>query len=267
MLRVSEAELDLLRLVRGRGASGVGMAARSRGVATVMRIEIWSDILCPWCAIGKANLDAALAEFEHADEVEVLWRSFELDPGAPAVREGDYAAMLARKYGTTVAGGEAMVRRMSGYAAEAGLRFRLDRARPGNSFDAHRLVHLAADRGLQSAVKERFLRGYLSEGEAIGEHETLVRLATEVGLDPDEVRDVLASDAYADAVREDESEAHQVGVSGVPMFLIDRRVSVPGAQSSDVMLRFLRRAWREGHPPTTIGDEIADGTVCGPDGC
>jgi predicted DsbA family dithiol-disulfide isomerase len=232
-----------------------------------MRIDIWSDIVCPWCAIGKAHLDSAIAEFEHADEIEVVWRSFELDPGAPAVRDGDYAAMLARKYGTTMAGGQSMVRQMTDKAADAGLEFHLDRARPGNSFDAHRLVHLAAERGIQTAVKERLLSGYLSEGEAIGEHETLVRLAGDAGLDPDEVRDVLASDAYANAVRADESEALQLGVSGVPLFLIDHRLAVPGAQPVEVILQALRRAWRESQPLVMVADEDTDGPACGPDGC
>ncbi|WP_116043458.1 DsbA family oxidoreductase [Amycolatopsis palatopharyngis] len=231
-----------------------------------MRIDIWSDIVCPWCAIGKAQLDAALAQFEHADEIELVWRSFELDPGAPAVRDGDYAAMLARKYGTSAAGGEAMVQRMTATAAEAGVEFHLDRARPGNSFDAHRLVHLAADRDLQLVVKQRFLQAYLSEGEAIGEHETLTRLATQAGLDPDEVRDVLASDAYADAVRADESEALRLQISGVPLFLVDGRLAIPGAQPPEVILQTLHRAWRE-RPVLAVNSEIGDAPSCGPQGC
>jgi predicted DsbA family dithiol-disulfide isomerase len=232
-----------------------------------MRIDIWSDIVCPWCAIGKAHLDAALAQFEHADETELVWRSFELDPGAPAVRDGDYPTMLAQKYGTTVAGGEAMVQRMTTTAAESGLEFHLDRARPGNSFDAHRLVHLAADRGRQLAVKQRFLQAYLSEGEAIGEHETLVRLAAEAGLDPEEARGVLASDAYADAVRADESEALRLEITGVPLFLVDGRLAIPGAQPTEVILRTLRRAWSERPVLTTISGEVGDAPTCGPDGC
>jgi predicted DsbA family dithiol-disulfide isomerase len=232
-----------------------------------MRIDIWSDIVCPWCAIGKAHLDAALAQFEHADETELVWRSFELDPGAPAVRDGDYGTMLARKYGTTVAGGEAMVQRMTATAAEAGLEFHLDRARPGNSFDAHRLVHLAADRGVQLPVKQRFLQAYLSEGEAIGEHETLVRLAAEAGLDPEEARGVLTSDAYADAVRADESEALRLEITGVPLFLVDGRLAIPGAQPTEVILQALHRAWRERPVLSTISGAVGDAPTCGPDGC
>ncbi len=229
-----------------------------------MRIEIWSDIVCPWCAIGKAHLDTALAEFEHAGEVDIVWRSFELDPGAPAVREGEYSEMLARKYGTTVDGGQAMVQQMSERAAESGLHFGLERARPGNSFDAHRLVHLAAERGIQNQVKGHFLRAYLSEGEAIGEHATLQRVAVDAGLDPVEVREVLDSDAYGEAVRADESEALERAITGVPLFLVDGRFAIPGAQPAELILQTLQRAWRESHEAVTV---VGGGAVCGPDGC
>ncbi|HEY9475581.1 MAG TPA: DsbA family oxidoreductase [Mycobacteriales bacterium] len=229
-----------------------------------MRVEIWSDVVCPWCAIGKAHLDAALAEFEHADEVDVVWRSFELDPGAPPVKEGDYATMLARKYGTNVAGGQAMIDRVSRAAADAGLTFHLEQARPGNSFDAHRLVHLAADNGLQMRVKERFLRGYHCEGKAIGDHDVLERLAVDAGLDQAAVRGVLDSDSYADAVRADEAEAARLGVSGVPMFLVDGRFAIPGAHPAEVILQTLRRAWETQQPTVTV---VGGGQVCGPDGC
>lgn len=213
-----------------------------------MRVEIWSDVVCPWCGIGKAHLDAALVEFEHGDEVEVVWRSFELDPGAPPVKEGDYATLLARKYGTDLAGGEAMIARVTGAAANAGLTFNLARARPGNSFDAHRLVHRAAQRGIGTKVKERFLRGYLCETEAIGDHEVLERLAVDAGMDPDDVRDVLGSDAHADEVRADEAAAGRLGVSGVPTFLVDRRFAIGGAQPAEVILQTLRRAWDTRQP-------------------
>jgi predicted DsbA family dithiol-disulfide isomerase len=233
-------------------------------VAPSMRIEIWSDVVCPWCAIGKAHLDAALADFEHAGEVEVVWRSFELDPGAPPVREGDYVEILARKYGTTPAGAKGMVDQMTSKAAAAGLDFSLDRARPGNSFDAHRLVHMGAERGRQTQVKERLLQAYLSEGAAIGERQTLENLAVELGFDPVEVRAVLASDAYADAVRADEAEGLELEITGVPLFLVDRRFAIPGAQPADVILQTLRRAWDEGRRPVTV---TGDGDACGPDGC
>lgn len=229
-----------------------------------MRIDIWSDIVCPWCAIGKARLDIALAEFEHADAVDIVWRSFELDPGAPAVREGEYSAMLARKYGTDVGSAQNMVQQMSDTAAAVGLDFELERAHPGNSFDAHRLVHLAADRGMQLQVKDRFLHAYLCEGEAIGERATVERIAVDAGLDAEQVREVLDSDAYADAVRADESQALELGVTGVPFFLIDGRFAIPGAQPPELILQALQRAWQESHQPVMV---VGDGGVCGPDGC
>jgi len=228
-----------------------------------MRIEIWSDIVCPWCAIGKAHLDAALAEFEHADEVQIVWRSFELDPGAPRVKDGPYAERLARKYGTSVDAARAMVDRMTQTAAAAGVEFHLEDARPGNTFDAHRVLHLAAERGLQTQVKERFLRAYLAEGEPIGDPATVERLAVDAGLDGAEVRHVLDSEAYAAEVRADEEEALEHGWSAVPLFLIDRMFAIPGAQAPDVILRTLRRAWEKTHLVTVVGG----GEACGPDGC
>jgi predicted DsbA family dithiol-disulfide isomerase len=229
-----------------------------------MRIDIWSDIVCPWCAGGRAHLDAALADFEHADEVEIVWRSFELDPGAPPVRDGEYAEILARKYGTTTAGAQAMVDQMTAKAAAAGLDFRLERARPGNSFDAHRLVHLGAERGRQDAVKQRFLQAYLSEEAPIGEHDTLERLAVEAGLQRDEVRAVLGSDTYADAVRADEARARELQIDAVPFFVVGGRFGIPGAQPADVVLQTLRRAADERRGPVTVPGE---GAACGPDGC
>ena len=230
-----------------------------------MRIDIWSDVVCPWCAIGMSHLETALSAFEHSDEVEVVWRSFELDPGAPSVRSGDYVSLLARKYGASESGARAMVERMTRTAAESGLDFDLLHARPGNTFDAHRLVHLAADRGLQMQVKKRFFQGYLSEGAAIGDHDELERLAVDAGLDGGEVRTVLVSDAYAEAVRADEDAALRIGASAVPLFVVDRRLAVSGAQPPDVLLQVLRRAWDERAPVVVAA--TGDGNACGPEGC
>ena len=156
-----------------------------------MHVEIWSDIACPWCYVGKRRFEAALAAYEHADEVTVTWRSFELDPHAPREREHDATTHLSEKYGTTREEALAMHARMTETAAEEGLEFRFDIARGGNTFDAHRLLHLAAAHGAQDAMKERLLRGYLGEGEPIGDPAALERLAVEIGLPADEVRDVL----------------------------------------------------------------------------
>lgn len=217
-----------------------------------MQVEIWSDVVCPWCAIGKRRFEAALARFPHRDEVQVRWRSFELDPGAPRERAGDLADHLAAKYGMSREQAEGFERQMSEQAAGEGWEFRLDRARNGNSFDAHRLIHLAAERGVQDAVKERLLRAYLTHGERIGDPETLVRLVAEAGLDEAESRAVLASDGYADAVRADERQAQAYGISGVPFFVIDRRYGVSGAQPAEALLQALQTAWAEANPLTVL---------------
>ncbi len=225
-----------------------------------MRVEIWSDIVCPWCAIGKARFEKALAGAPYRDEVEVVWRSFELDPHAPARREGDYVAMLARKYRASREQAQAMVDRMTEHAADEGLVFDFSIAKPGNTFDAHRVLHLAGERDVQHDVAERFLRGYHSEGEAIGDHDTIRRLAVEAGLEEDEVADVLATDRYARAVRADEEQAFEFGCSGVPFFVLDRRFAIPGAQSADVMRQALDRAHAVAAPleVVTTGGTSAD---------
>ncbi|MGI8845725.1 MAG: DsbA family oxidoreductase, partial [Thermoleophilaceae bacterium] len=194
-----------------------------------MRIEIWSDVVCPWCFIGKRRLEAALQRFAHRDDVELIWRSFELDPGAPAAREGDYASRLAEKYGRSVPEAQKMIDSMAAAGAADGLDLRFDIARAGNTFDAHRLLHLAAERDTQGALKERLFQAYFTEGEAIADHDTLVRLAGEVGLEPTGVESVLGEGTYADAVRSDEERARRYGIAGVPFFVVDEKFGVSGA--------------------------------------
>lgn len=232
-----------------------------------LRIDIWSDIACPWCYVGKRRLEQALARFPHKDDVDIAWRAFELDPSAPRVRDPSqsYAERLARKYGTSPAQGQAMIDRMVGAAAEDGLALRFDHIRPGNTFDGHRLLHLAHERGKQDALKERLLRAYLTEGQAIGEPEVLLPLAREVGLDEQEVRDVLGGDRYAAEVRQDEALARELGITGVPFFVLAGRLGVSGAQTADVLLGALDRAWSELHKPEL--EQFAEGAACGPDGC
>jgi predicted DsbA family dithiol-disulfide isomerase len=223
-----------------------------------VQVEIWSDVVCPWCAIGKVRFERALAGLA-GDDVEVRYRSFELDPTTPAVVEGDYVARLAAKYRTSTAQAQAMIDRMTAQAAAEGLAFDFSVARPGNTFDAHRLLHLAADRGVQHALKGRLLTGYLSEGAAIGTHDALRRLATEAGLDGDEVDRVLGGDAYAGAVRADERQARAYGITGVPFFVIDRRHGVSGAQPAEVLWQVMEQARRDTPPATGPGpDESHD---------
>jgi predicted DsbA family dithiol-disulfide isomerase len=229
-----------------------------------MNVEIWSDIACPWCYVGKRRFEAALESFDHRDDVTVTWRSFELDQQAPDERPGERAAHLAAKYGVPVEQAREMERHMTEVAAGEGLEFRFDIARSGNTFDAHRVVHLAAERGLQDAVKERLLRAYQGEGELMSDHDALARLAAEAGLDADEVRDVLASDRYADAVRADEATARSLGISAVPFFVVDRQFGASGAQPPEVLADLLHRGWEAQRPSMSV---VAEGDACGPDGC
>ncbi len=228
-----------------------------------MHVEIWSDIACPWCYVGKRRFETALAGFEHRDGVRVTWRSFELDPSAPAERTGDGAQHLADKYGMSRDEALAAQQRLTDVAAGEGLAFRFDRSRGGNTFDAHRVVHLAADHDLQDAMKERIMRAYLEEGELISDAAVLERLAVEVGLDAGEVRSVLAGDRYADEVRADERTAAGLGIHAVPFFVVDRKIGASGAQPPEVLLELLRQAWPE-QPAVQV---VADGATCGSDGC
>lgn len=232
-----------------------------------LRVDVWSDIACPWCYVGKRRLEAALARFPYRDEVEVVWRAFELDPSAPRERssEGTYAERLAKKYGSSVAEAEGMITRMTDVARDDGLDFRFDRIRPGNTFDAHRLLHLAGERGTQDALKERLLLGHMTEGVPIGDPETLLRLASEAGLDPDEARATLASDAFAAEVRADEDEAAALGIHGVPFFVLGGKYAVSGAQPTALLLGALEKAWQE--TAAARPELFAEGAVCGPDGC
>jgi len=219
-----------------------------------MEIEIWSDIACPWCYVGKRRFEAALARFEHADETTVTWRSFELDPSAPRERSGEGAAHLAEKYGMSVEQARASQAGLAATAAGEGIEMRFDIQRMGRTFDAHRLVHLGAEHGVQDAVKERLMRAYFSEGALMSDPETLVELAGEAGLDRDEVRSTLSSDRFADEVRGDEREARRLGISAVPTFVADRAIGVSGAQPAEQLLAFLREAWtRRAAPVQSAG--------------
>jgi predicted DsbA family dithiol-disulfide isomerase len=228
-----------------------------------VEVEIWSDIACPWCYVGKRRFEAALARFEHRDDVRVTWRSFELDPSAPLEREGDRAARLAEKYGMTLEQAKAAERQLTELAAGEDLDFRFDIARSGLTFDGHRIIHLAAEHDLQDAVKERLLRAYFTEGELVGDHDTLVRLATEVGIPEDEARATVTSDRFADAVRDDELTAQRLGITAVPTFVVDRALGASGAHPPEQLLDLLRQGWAARAPVSLV----TGGESCGPDGC
>ena len=222
-----------------------------RPVVPTVEVEIWSDVVCPWCYIGKRRFEEALSRFPHAADVRVAWRAYELDPSAVSAPADDglrgrHAAVLAAKLGTS----EERAREMSGAvtatAAGEGLEYRFDLALPANTLDAHQVLHLAGQRGVQDAVAERLMRAHFTEGEALGDREVLVRLGAEAGLDAGEVRSVLAEGRLVDAVRADQAEAAALGARGVPFFVVDRRYGVSGAQPAEQLLAVLERAWAEG---------------------
>lgn len=213
-----------------------------------MQVEIWSDVVCPWCYIGKRRFESALADFKHRDQVEVVWKSFELDPHAPRTSEDTLDQMLSKKYGMSVEKAAAANQQVTLLAAQEGLDYHLDLAHPGNTFDAHRLIHFAAGHGRQGEMKERLMRAYFTEGQPVSDSETLVKLAAEVGLDVEEARAILAGKAYTDEVNADKREASMLGISGVPFFVIDEKYGISGAQPTELFQQALEQAWAESHP-------------------
>lgn len=229
-----------------------------------LRVDIWSDIACPWCYIGKRHLEQALATFEHKDDVEIVWRAFELDPSAPKLREAvPNAERLAQKYNVTVEQAHVMMERVIAAGKRAGLDMKLHESKSGNTFDAHRLLHWAGTLGKQDAMKERLMRAYQSEGAVISNPDVLVGLAADIGLDATEARAILDSDRYASDVRGDEQLARELGISGVPFFVLAGKLGVSGAQPVETMKQVLAKAWAE-RPQL---EQVADGAACGPDGC
>lgn len=210
-----------------------------------MKIEIWSDVLCPWCYIGKRRFETALAQFGHVDEIDVVWRSFQLDPNAPLKYDGTNTERLMQKYGVSREQSEAMQDNVAMLAAQEGLEYHMAGAKVTNSFDAHRLIHLAAAHDLQDEMKERLLKAHFVESMLISDEDTLVELAIEVGLDAEEVRQMLESDDFAEAVRADQYQAAVYGIRGVPFFLFDAKYGVSGAQTTAVFGRAFQKAWEE----------------------
>ncbi len=235
-----------------------------------MRIDIWSDVACPWCYIGKRRLEKALADFDHRDEVEIVWRSFQLDPGAPAQPDPNVsmAAALGRKYGGGEPAGQQMIDQMEAVAAEEGLLFRLSAAQRASTVDAHRVLHLAREQSakMQDDLKEALLKAYFIDSENTADRETLLRIAGEVGLDQASVTRVLESDEHAAAVEADLDQAADFGIGGVPFFVLDSKFAISGAQPVTVFADALQRAWTAAHPVfETVGGPTDE--ACGPDGC
>ena len=208
-----------------------------------MQVEIWSDIVCPWCYLGKRNFEQALGQFGHRDEVDVVYRSFELDPTAAADATTPTVELLASKYGMTPDQAQDAQRQMEQRAAQVGLTFRMSDLRSGNTRDAHRLLQLARERGRQPELIERLHRAYFTEQDSVFDRAALARLAADAGLDPTEVATVLDSDQFGADVTADEQTAQALGATGVPFFVIDRRYGISGAQPPELIGQALSQAW------------------------
>jgi predicted DsbA family dithiol-disulfide isomerase len=228
-----------------------------------MQVEVWSDVVCPWCYIGKRRLESALEQFPHRDQVEVVWRSFQLDPSVPEGETHPTLPALAAKYGTSVEQMRANMAHVEQTAAGEGLEYHLADAVSGNTLPAHELLHLAAEHGLRNQLKERLLHAYFEEGRPVFDVDSLVPFAVEVGLDETEVREALADRRYLAAVRQDGATAQALGATGVPFFVVDRKYGAAGAQPAELLLQVLERAWADAHPLITVPD--ADG--CEGDNC
>jgi len=213
-----------------------------------VEVEIWADVVCPWCYLGKRRFERALDSFPHRDKVQVVYRSFELDPAAPRGVTRPTVQVLAEKYRMSPAQAEDAQRQMEQRAAGDGLTFRMANLRSGNTRDAHRLLQLAKASGRQDEMMERLQRAHFTEQDSIFDDESLTRLAVEAGLDRDAVASVLASDQYSDHVETDEAMARALGATGVPLFVVDRRYGISGAQPAETITEVLERAWREAGP-------------------
>ena len=207
-----------------------------------MRVDIWSDVICPWCYVGKARFEKALDSFAHRDEVEVVYHSFELDPSLPRGERESNLAMLSQKFGKSPAEALALDGQVGTLARAEGLGF--DSGRPvGNTFDVHRVLHLGLDRGVQRTLLDAVNEAYFAQARDVFDRDVLTEVAAGAGLDAAEVGKVLDGDAYADEVRQDESQARQIGISGVPFFVFDMALGASGAQPAELFASALNQAW------------------------
>lgn len=228
-----------------------------------MQIEVWSDIVCPWCYIGKRRLETALERFPQRDQVEVVWRSFQLDPTVAEGQTFPTLPALAQKYGRSIDQMRDMQSRVEEVAAGEGLHYDLAHTTSGNTLRAHELLHLAAAHGKGAELKERLLHAYFEENRSVFDVEALVPLAVDVGLDETEVREALADRRYLPAVHEDAATARTLGATGVPFFVVDRTYGAAGAQPPEVLLQILERAWADAHPLVTVPEaDACEGDSC-----
>lgn len=233
-----------------------------------MKVEIWSDVACPWCYVGKARFEQGLAAFAHKDEIEVEFRSFELDPQRAKGDTVLVLPMLAKKYGMSAEQAKQAEARVAANAADAGLEYLTEGRDHGNTFDVHRLLHFAKTKGKQNELLDLAYQANFADSRSIFDDERLVELAVEAGLDEAETRAVLAdASAFAADVRADEQEAQLLGANGVPFFVLDRKFGVSGGQPAEVFTQALEQAWSAHTPALKVVGAASEGAVCGPDGC
>lgn len=210
-----------------------------------MKIEIWSDVMCPFCYIGKRKFENAVAKFEAKNYISVEWKSFQLNPNMKTEPDKSINQYLAEIKGWSIEQAQAMNQSVVEIAKQVGLEYNMDKAVVANSFDAHRIVQLAKTKGKGDAMEERLFKAYFTEGLNIADHQTLVKIGSEIGIDTTEITEVLTSTAFAEEVNNDVYEAQQLGIRGVPFFVIDRKYGVSGAQESETFINALNKAWKE----------------------
>lgn len=233
-----------------------------------LKVQIWSDIMCPYCYIGKRRIEGALAQFPHADQVEIEWKSFQLDASFIASEDDNMVEHLAEKYRKDKVWAQEMMDSMTENAKNSGLDFHFEKAIMANSFNAHRLLHLAKKHNKSDELEELLFKAYLTEGKDVNNLETLSNLGIEAGLDKTEIETLLHSDTYAEAVKKDIEMAQNVSVQGVPFFVFDNKYAVSGAQHVETFVKTLEKVWEEGDfKPTVTLLETNDGSSCGINGC
>lgn len=217
-----------------------------------MNIEIWSDVMCPFCYIGKRRLEQTLQEFEHSDDIHIEWKSFQLNPELETDPDKNVTEYLAEVKGWSIEQADQINHRVTDMAREVGLKFNFDKAVVANSFDAHRFAHFAKERDKGHDAEEALFKAYFTDGKNTADHQNLAELGKQIGLDKKEVLEILKSDRYANAVREDIREARDLQIQGVPFFLFNRKYAVSGAQAIDVFANALTKSWQDWKQEATV---------------
>jgi predicted DsbA family dithiol-disulfide isomerase len=233
-----------------------------------LKIQIWSDVMCPFCYIGKRRIEEALSLFANKDSVAIEWKSFQLDPSFVATPNENIIDHLTAKYRKDSDWAQTMVDNMTANAKKSGLNFHFDKAILANSLHAHRLLHLAKKHNISNELEELLFKAYLTDGKDVNDLKTLELLGLEVGLEKEEIENVLYSDIYTNEVKQDQEEGKSLGVNGVPFFVFDNKYSVSGAQATEVFLETLEKSWKEGNYKTKLQlQNTTDENSCGIDGC